>query len=357
MISIFCLRCSQISTSVEGLRCFYCDNDESRTAITANIHPPVPEPGNVSPGYYVPAADASTQTVEEDFMLLEPTREASTQTTDNDFNLLAQIVGCHGHENCIIKDCCSNGKTSQDFDQVDTAKKNPLPANPNRNKNDSHNQSFDMFNSGMVGTLLEAVDEPHLASKQLTYFYEQSSTEEYENKPEFDGMLRMQGTMEPTEYVNNVGKLDFAGSILFHFENPTLNYLSDSSVNVEGQEKDNIPPVLSSLCQRNPQENLVTANTVAEENARTSYGTSKKNCGKCRRYFFKESTFYAHMQNNCDPNPFKCDKCVAKFPFKYNLSQHQLVHTGEKPFKCSQCDYATAWVWNLNKHMKKHTKK
>ncbi|GBO17853.1 hypothetical protein AVEN_91739-1 [Araneus ventricosus] len=117
--------------------------------------------------------------------------------------------------------------------------------------------------------------------------------------------------MEPTEYVNNVGKLDFAGSILFHFENSTLNYLPDSSVNVEGQEKGNIPSVVSSLCQRNTctskcfQENLVTAKTVAEENARTSYGMTKKNCGKCRRSIFKESTFYAHMQNNCDTNPLK----------------------------------------------------
>ncbi|GBO17850.1 hypothetical protein AVEN_91736-1 [Araneus ventricosus] len=178
MISIFCLRCSQISTSVEGLRCFHCDNDESRTAVTENIHPPVPEPGNVSPGYYVPAADASTQTIEEDFMLLEPTRGASTQTTDNDLNLLAQIVGCHGHENCIIKDCCSNGKTSQDFGQVATAKKNPLPANPNRNQDDSDNKSYDIDKSAMVGTLLEAADEPHLASQRRTYLNEQSSIDE-----------------------------------------------------------------------------------------------------------------------------------------------------------------------------------
>ncbi|GBN30763.1 hypothetical protein AVEN_158634-1, partial [Araneus ventricosus] len=320
MISIFCLRCSQISTSVEGLRCFYCDNNESRTVITANIHPPVPEPGNVSPGYYVPAADASTQTVEEDFMLLEPTREASTQTTDNDFNLLAEIVGCHGHENCTKKDCCSHGKTSQEFDQDSTAKKNPLPANPNRNRDAFHNKSYDILNSAIVGTLLEAADEPHLASQRRTY-HEQSSIDENENKPESDGVLRRQRTIEPIEYANTVGKLDFAGSNLFQLEYSTLDYLPDRSVNVEGQEKDNIPPVVYSLRQRNPsiskrfQENLVMGKTIAEQNSQTSY-KSKKMCGKCKRYFLKESTFYAHMQNNCDPNPFKCDKCDAKFPFE-----------------------------------------
>ncbi|GBN30772.1 hypothetical protein AVEN_158641-1 [Araneus ventricosus] len=364
MISIFCLRCSQISTSVEGLRCFHCDNNESRTAITANFHPPVPEPGNVSPGYYVPAADASTQTAEEDFMLHEPTRGASTQTTDNDFNLLVQTVGCHGHEICTKKDCSSHGNTPQDFDQVSTAKKNPLPANPNRNKDDFHNQYYDIGNSATVGTLLEPADGRHVASQQrTTYLYEQSSVVEYENKPKSDGMLRMQGTMEQTEYVNKVGKLDFSGLILFQFENPRLKYLPDSYVNVEGQEKGNNPPVVSSLCQRNPstselfQENLVKARTVAEQKARTSYDMSKKKCGKCRRWFRKESTFHAHMQNNCDPNAFKCDKCDAKFPLKCTLTQHQMVHTGEKPFKCSQCDYATAWPHDLNKHLKKHTKK
>ncbi|GBN30768.1 hypothetical protein AVEN_158637-1 [Araneus ventricosus] len=364
MISIFCLRCSQISTSVEGLRCFYCDNDESRTVVNANFNPSVAEPGNVSPGYYVPAADATTQTIEEDFMLLEPTREASTQTTDNDFNLLEQTVGCYGHENCTKKDCTSDEKTSQDFDQVSTAKKNSLPAIPNRNKDDSHNQSYDICNSATVGTLLEAADEPHVASKQGTHLYEQSSTDKHENKPESDGMLIMQGTMEQTENVNNIGKLDFAGSILFQLEYPTLNYSQDNSIIVEDeQEKGNIPPVYSSLCRRNPsiskrfQENLVTTTTVAEQKAQTSYNIPKK-CGKCRRWFIEDSTFYGHMENNCDPNPFKCDKCDAKFRLKYILKQHQKVHTGEKPFKCSQCDYSTTRVWNLNLHLKKkHTKK
>ncbi|GBN62723.1 hypothetical protein AVEN_271296-1 [Araneus ventricosus] len=363
MISIFCLRCSQISTSVEGLRCFYCDNYESRTAITANIHPPVPEPGNVSPGYYVPAADASTQTVEEDFILLEPTGEASTQTTDNDFYLLAETVGRHGHENCTKKDCSSHEETSQDFDQVSTAKKNRLPANPNRNKDSFHNKSYDIGNSAMVGTLLEPADEPQISSQQRACLYEQSSVVEYENNPESDGVLIRWGTTKPTEYVNKVGKLDFAGSILFQFENPMLNYVLDSSVNVEGQEKGNIPSVVSSLCQRNPsiskrfQENLVTAKRVAQQKSRTCYGTSRKMCGKCGRYFLKESTFYAHMQNNCDPNPFKCDKCDLKFCFESRLTQHQLLHTGEKPFKCSQCEFASARAWDLNKHLKKHTKK
>ncbi|GBN30769.1 hypothetical protein AVEN_158638-1 [Araneus ventricosus] len=292
-------------------------------------------------------------------MLLEPTREASTQTTDIDFKLLALTVGCHGHENCTKKDCNSHEKTSQDFDQVSTARKNRLPANPNKNQNAFHNQSYDIGNSAMVGTLLEPGDETHVASQQRTYLYEQSSIDEYENKPESDGMLRMQRTMQPTEYVNKVGKLDFAGSILFQFDNPTLNYLPDSSVNVEGQEKGNHPPVVSSLCQRNPstcklfQENLVTAKRVAEQKVRTSYDMSKKKCWKCRRWFRKESTFYAHMQNNCDPNPYKCDKCVAKFPVNSLLMQHQPVHTGEKPFKCSQFDYATAWPYDLDTHLKK----
>ncbi|GBN30761.1 hypothetical protein AVEN_158632-1 [Araneus ventricosus] len=331
MISIFCLRCSQISTSVEGLRCFYCDNDESRTAITANIHLLVPEPGNVSPGYYVPAADASTQTAEEDFMLLEPTRESSTQTTDNNFHLLAQAVGLHGHENCTKNVCTLHEETSQDFDQVSTAKKNRLPANPNRNQDDSHNKSYEIV-------------------------------AEYENKAKSDGVLRRQGTIEQIEYANAVGKLDFTGSILFQFENPMLNYLPDSSVNVEIDEKDNIPSVVSSLCQRNPirkrvQENLFTAKTVAQKNSQTCYGMSRKTCEKCGRYFLKESTFYAHMQNNCDPNSFKCVKCEEKFPFECLLVWHMPVHTGEKPFKCSQCDYASAWPHDLNTHLKKHTKK
>ncbi|GBN28065.1 hypothetical protein AVEN_268674-1, partial [Araneus ventricosus] len=269
--------------------------------------------------------------------------------------LLAETVGCHGHENCTKKDCTSHEETSQDFDQVSTEKKNRLPANPNRNKDDSHNKSYDIFNSAIVGTLLEAADEPHLASQRRTY-HEQSSIDENENKPESDGVLRRQRTIEPIGYANKVGKLDFAGSNLFQLEYSTLNYLADSSVNVEGQEKGNNPPVLSSLCQRNPQENLVTAKTVAEENARTSYDMSKK-CGKCRRWFLKESTFYAHIQNNCDPNPFKCDKCDAKFPFKSSLMKHQPVHTGETPFRCSQCDYASTWPFNLDTHMKKHTKK
>ncbi|GBO17852.1 hypothetical protein AVEN_91738-1 [Araneus ventricosus] len=147
MISIFCLRCSQISTSVEGLRCFYCDNDESRTVVNANFRTSVPEPGIVSSGYYVPAADASTQMAEEDFILFEPTREASTQTTDNDFNILAQIVGRHEHENCTKRDCSSQGKTFQDFNQDFTAKENRLPSNPNRNRGDFHDQSYDIFNS------------------------------------------------------------------------------------------------------------------------------------------------------------------------------------------------------------------
>ncbi|GBN62720.1 hypothetical protein AVEN_271293-1 [Araneus ventricosus] len=330
MISIFCLRCSQISTSVEGLRCFYCDNDESRTAITASIHLLVPEPGNVSPGYYVPAADAT--------------------------------VGCHGHENCTKNDCTSHEETSQDFDQVSTAKKNRLPANPNRNQDDSHNKSYEIGTSATIGTFLEPADERHVASQQHTYLYEQSSVAEYENKPESDGVLRRQGTIEPIEYANAVGKLDFAGSILFQFENPMLNYLPDSSVSVEGDEKDNIPSVVSSLCQRNPiskrfQENLVTAKTVAQKNSQSCYGMSRKMCGKCGRYFLKESTFYAHMQNNCDPNAFKCVKCDEKFPFECLLVRHMPVHTGEKPFKCRQCDYASAWPHDLDTHLKKHTKK
>ncbi|GBN62725.1 hypothetical protein AVEN_271298-1 [Araneus ventricosus] len=363
MISILCFRCSQISTSVEGLRCFYCDNDESRTVITENFHPPVPEPGNVSPGYYVPAADASTQTVEEDFGLLEPTREASTQAIDTDFNLLEQTVGYHGHENCTKKDCTSHEKTSQDFDQASTAKKNRLPANPNRNQDVFHNQSYDIFNSATVGTLLEPADEPHVASNQRTYLYEQFPIDEYENNPESDGVLRRQGTTEPTEYLNNVFKLDFAGSILFQLENPTLNNIPNSYVNVEdGQEKFNIPPVFTSLCRRNLfmskrfQENLVTPKTIAKQKAQTSYDIPKK-CGKCRRWFVKESLFDAHMQNNCDPKPFKCDKCDSKFRLKYGLTNHQQVHTGLKPFKCNQCDYASARAEDVDKHLKRHTKK
>ncbi|GBN30762.1 hypothetical protein AVEN_158633-1 [Araneus ventricosus] len=61
----------KISTTVEILRCFHCDNDEDkRVAVAENFHPPVLEPGNMSPGYYVPAAYAGTQTFDEDFMLL-----------------------------------------------------------------------------------------------------------------------------------------------------------------------------------------------------------------------------------------------------------------------------------------------
>ncbi|GBN30765.1 hypothetical protein AVEN_158635-1 [Araneus ventricosus] len=362
MISILCFRCSQISISFEGLSCFYCDNDQSRAVIDTNFLPPVPETGNVSPSNYVLAADASTQTVKEDIMLLEPSREASTQTTDTDFNIPAQIVGRNGHENCTKKDCTSHEKTSQDFYQVSTAKKNPLPANPNRNEDDFHNQSYDIFNRAMVGNLIAAADEPYVASKQRTYIYEESSIDEYENKLESDGVLRRQGTTETTDYVNNVGKLDFAGSNLFQLENKTMNYLPVSSFYVEGEEKGNNPPVVSSFCRRNPSiskfpnENLVTTKTVAEQNSQTSYNIAKK-CGKCRRWFNKEWSFYAHMQNNCDPNPFKCDKCDAKFPSKTKLMTHQPVHTGVKPFKCSQCDYASAWPCNLNKHLRKHTKR
>ncbi|CAL1279509.1 unnamed protein product [Larinioides sclopetarius] len=49
---------------------------------------PFSPPRSESPGYYVPAADASTQTTDEDFIFLEPTRDASTQTTDEDFIFL-----------------------------------------------------------------------------------------------------------------------------------------------------------------------------------------------------------------------------------------------------------------------------
>ncbi|GBO38418.1 hypothetical protein AVEN_174864-1 [Araneus ventricosus] len=99
MISLFCFSCSQISTSVEGLRFFYCYNDESRTVVNANFHLPVSEPESVSPAYYVPAADSGTQTFDEDIRLLEPSREACTQTTDIDFKFLKEIFESHTHEN------------------------------------------------------------------------------------------------------------------------------------------------------------------------------------------------------------------------------------------------------------------
>ncbi|GBN30773.1 hypothetical protein AVEN_158642-1 [Araneus ventricosus] len=130
MISLFCFLCSQISTFVEGLRCFHCDNDDDRrVALAESFHPLVSEPGSVIPAYYVPAADLGAQTFDEDFMLLQPSREASTQTTGKDFNFLKEIFECHTHENGMKKYCFSQGKTLQDFNQDSAANQNLLSAN------------------------------------------------------------------------------------------------------------------------------------------------------------------------------------------------------------------------------------
>ncbi|GBN16637.1 hypothetical protein AVEN_146344-1, partial [Araneus ventricosus] len=116
-----------------------------------------PEHGSVSPAYYVPSADSGTQTFDEDFMLLEPSREACTQITDNDFKFLKEIFECHTHENGTKKGCFPPRKNIAGV-QPGFHRKSELSFCVSSTNEDFYNLSYDKCNSATIETLLEAID-------------------------------------------------------------------------------------------------------------------------------------------------------------------------------------------------------
>jgi len=360
-------------------------------------------PRSESPGYYVPAADASTQTTDEDFIFLEPTRDASTQTTDEDFillkptrdastqttegdfELLAQIQsgintsivtsessvdtsetvfsGFHEYKNNFdeveneVDDISSSIRASTDFDmasgsrnQVEFSEFYMQPAFP-ENVLDYSRQSTQHDNNNTVyihGNYI--VDYPTVHMGCRTINKDVCGIIEATRNKNVDS-FNPQGPEPRNVAVESCMPLAFLENIA-HYSRQAKQHESNKNIFIQSTHTVDFSavPHQSNHSYRQYTEENGSRNASAQRKqlTKSSVLTSSKKyftCEKCEMRFTKEFVFNTHVLNNC----FKCSHCGKEFPSERLFRNHFRIER-EKSFKCSMCDYATCWKNDLKRH-------
>lgn len=197
------------------------------------------------------------------------------------------------------------------------------------------------------------VAKPGQTKSKTTDLYSQEMSKLYANMQCHDHTPRIEKNMSPEDDKEEMADMNETGD---HIDLSKMEDEMDTSQAQEGEPIQQLTTEVHCALCNNWFLNMSSYTVHMAKHAKMSSPLLGLKCEKCKKMYYYEMEFKAHIQAHIEMlKVYKCRVCFKPFAEKCELQRHMKIHREKKEFSCHFCGKEFHYTFNLKKHMRTHT--